>query len=318
MTTATAGSAVGLSTLRLGTRRSALAMAQAQQVADLLRDSGLSVELVEVTTEGDRNAAPLAQIGGTGVFVSALRNRLIDGDVDLAVHSLKDLPTLDDLAVVVAAIPTRADPRDALVSADYRTLSDLPEGARVGTGSPRRAAALRAIRSDLDVVAIRGNVDTRIRQVREGRLDAVIVAAAGLERLGRMSEVAELIPVQRMLPAPGQGALAVECRASDSSLAQRLQHRLDDPATRASVTAERALLRALEAGCTAPIGALATIARSADVQTLELTASVTSPDGQRALRMSRTASTAAADEVGRQLAEELLAENAAGLIGEPS
>jgi hydroxymethylbilane synthase len=243
-------------TVRLGTRRSALALAQAGSVADALRTAGASVELVEIVTEGDRSASAVQQLGGTGVFVTELRSRLLAGDIDLAVHSLKDLPTRPADGLDVAAVPLRADPRDALVSAGGVGLNQLAAGARVGTGSPRRTAQLRALGLGLDVVAIRGNVDTRLRRVAEGDLDAVVVAAAGLARLGRLDEAAEVLDPGQLLPAPGQGALAIECRAGEP-IAGVLSTTLDDPVTRAAVTAERTLLATLEAGCTAPVGARA-------------------------------------------------------------
>lgn len=305
-------------TLRLGTRRSALALAQSGVVAATLRAAGRPVELVEVTTRGDRDPAPLAQIGGTGVFVSALRRQLAEGAVDVAVHSLKDLPSAADPLVVVAAVPRRHDPRDALISRDRLGLADLPAGARVGTGSPRRAAQLRALRPDLRVVDLRGNVDTRIRRVAEGTVDAVVLAVAGLERLERREEITEVLPVETMLPAPGQGALAVECRADDAGLADELRRSLEDTDSRLAVTAERALLRRLEAGCTAPVGALATV----DAGEIQLDAVLTAPDGRRSLRRSGTAALTgdrparAAEALGVRVAEELLTAGAAGLIGE--
>jgi hydroxymethylbilane synthase len=203
--------------LRLGTRRSALAMAQAGLVAEALRAKGCAVELVGITTHGDRSAragTPLSESGGVGVFVAELRNRLLDGDVDIAVHSLKDLPTAPADGLTVAAFPAREDPRDALVCRGGLSLARLPAGAVVGTGSPRRAAQLRVARADLDVRPIRGNVDTRLRKVSDGEFDAVVVAAAGLARLGRLGEASELLDPDVMTPAPGQGALAVECRAA--------------------------------------------------------------------------------------------------------
>jgi len=306
-------------TLRLGTRRSALALAQSGRVAETLRQHGHDVSLVEVVTEGDRAAGALTQLGGTGVFVTELRRRLTDGTIDVAVHSLKDLPTADAAGLVVAAVPRREDPRDALVSRDRTPLNQLAEGATVGTGSPRRAAQLRALGLGLEVVAIRGNVDTRLRRVAEGDLDAVIVAAAGLARLGRLDEASELLDPGQMLPAPGQGALAVECRADDESLVDGVRRALDDVATRAAVTAERALLATLEAGCTAPVGALADIAAgdSGDDE-IYLRAAVTAVDGSRAVRLSITGPLADSERLGRQLATDLLEAGAAELIGESS
>jgi hydroxymethylbilane synthase len=307
---------VATGTLRLGTRRSALAMAQAGAVADVLRARGQAVELVEVVTEGDRSAAALTQLGGTGIFVADLRRRLLDGEVDLAVHSLKDLPTGAAAGLVLAAVPRRADPRDVLVARDGLTLADLPAGSRVGTGSPRRAAQLRALGFGLDVVPIRGNVDTRLGKVGV-EVDAVVLAAAGLSRLGRLGDVTEVLDPVQMLPAPGQGALAVECRAGDAALADDLRAALDDPGTRAAVGAERSLLAALEAGCSAPVGALADIATGDDGDDeIYLRGAVTSVDGSRAVRLSITGPVAAGDELGHRLAAQLIEEGAADLIGE--
>lgn len=332
--------------LRLGTRRSALAMAQAGLVADALRAQGVDVELVGVTTEGDRTTTPLTEAGGTGVFVTELRSRLLaapwtgDGEatasevdgidaesaVDLVVHSLKDLPTVPAQGLAVAAIPVREDPRDALVARGGLTLAELPEGARVGTGSPRRAAQLRLARPDLDIGPLRGNVDTRLGKVASGELDAVVVAAAGLARLGRLAEASELLTPALMLPAPGQGALAVECRAVDAAPGGRLHDllaALDDPATRAAVTAERAVLAALEAGCTAPVGAFAEVAptrpgapsASGDQAQLHLVAAVVSVDGAVAIRRSATGPASDAEGIGRRLAAELLAAGAGSVMG---
>jgi hydroxymethylbilane synthase len=306
-------------TLRLGTRRSALAMAQAGRVADALRGKGHEVALVEVVTDGDRSPASLTELGGTGVFVTELRRQLLGGAIDLAVHSLKDLPTAAAEGLVVAAVPLREDARDALVSRDRTPLNQLAQGATVGTGSPRRAAQLRALGLGLHVVAIRGNVDTRLRRVAAGDLDAVVVAAAGLARLGRLDEAAELLDPGQLLPAPGQGALAVECRADDESLVDGVRRALDDVATRAAVTAERAVLAALEAGCTAPVGALADVAvGDTGDDEIYLRAAVTAVDGSRAVRLSITGPVADGERLGRQLAADLLDAGAAELIGESS
>jgi hydroxymethylbilane synthase len=306
-------------TLRLGTRRSALAMAQAGRVADALRGKGHEVALVEVVTDGDRSPASLTELGGTGVFVTELRRQLLGGAIDIAVHSLKDLPTAAAEDLVVAAVPLREDARDALVSRDRTPLNQLAQGATVGTGSPRRAAQLRALGLGLHVVAIRGNVDTRLRRVAAGDLDAVVVAAAGLARLGRLDEAAELLDPGQLLPAPGQGALAVECRADDESLVDGVRRALDDVATRAAVTAERAVLAALEAGCTAPVGALADVAvGDTGDDEIYLRAAVTAVDGSRAVRLSITGPVADGERLGRQLAADLLDAGAAELIGESS
>lgn len=300
--------------LRLGTRRSALATTQSSWVADQLRALGHEVELVEISTEGDRDqTTPLAQLGGTGVFVSALRAALVDGRVDLAVHSLKDLPTTPDPDTVVAAIPVREDPRDALVARDGLTLGELPAGSRVGTGSPRRRAQLEALGLGLVISGLRGNVDTRMRQVTEGHLDAVVLAAAGLRRLGRIDAVSELLDPIQMLPAPGQGALAVEVRAGDARTAS-LVAVLDDLDTRACTTAERALLAELEAGCSAPVGALAEVVEGFDGPELSLRAVVTTPDGTADLRRSLVGDPATPDDLGRRLARLLLEDGAAELM----
>lgn len=242
--------------VRLGTRSSALATTQAGWVADRLRAHGHHIDLVPVRTEGDASAAPLTEIGGTGVFAAALRQALLEDRVDIAVHSLKDLPVAPVPGLVIAAVPVREDPRDVVVARDGLTLAELPAGSIVGTGSPRRAAQLALSDPHLRVRDIRGNVDTRIRMVREGQVDAVVLAAAGLVRLGRTGEVSEVLEVDRMLPAPGQGALAVECRDDDEAM-RAAGALLDDAATRACVRAERVLLSRLEAGCTAPVAAWA-------------------------------------------------------------
>jgi hydroxymethylbilane synthase len=301
-------------TLRIGTRASALARRQTELVA---RAVDVAVDVVPIVTEGDRSRAALAEIGGTGVFVSALREALLAGSIDVAVHSYKDLPTAPADGVVVAAVPPREDPRDALVARDGLTLGELPAGARVGTGSPRRAAQLRALGLGLDVVPIRGNVDTRLGKVVSGSLDAVVLAYAGLRRLGRDGEVTEVLDPIQVLPAPAQGALAVECRASDESTRAVLAV-LDDVDTRAAVAAERALLAGLEAGCSAPVGALAVVALGDDGTEVFLRGSVTAVDGSAAVRLSATGPTTAAEEVGRRLAADLLADGADQMMGNSS
>jgi hydroxymethylbilane synthase len=243
--------------LRLGSRRSPMAISQSGAVARLVTErTGRLVEIVGVTTLGDVSREQLTQIGGTGVFVSALRESLLRREVDFAVHSLKDLPTGAARGIALAAIPARDDPRDALVGRDGAKLADLPPGARIGTGSPRRAAQLAALRSDVRCVPIRGNANTRLAKVRDGELDAVVLAYAGLARIGHTDLVTEIFEPDDMVPAPGQGALAVECRSDDVELAGLLAT-IDDQATRAAVTAERSLLAGLEAGCSAPVGAYA-------------------------------------------------------------
>ncbi|WP_295699999.1 hydroxymethylbilane synthase [Lapillicoccus sp.] len=298
--------------LRLGTRRSTLAMTQSTLVADQLRAAGHAVELVEITTHGDTSSEHLTLIGGTGVFSAAIRHALLAGEIDLAVHSLKDLPVVPEPGLVVAAIPLRADARDALVARDGLTLGELPEGAVVGTGSPRRAAQLRALGLGLDVRPVRGNVDTRIGLVTSGRCDAVVLARAGLLRIGRLAEVTEVLDPIQVLPAPGQGALAVECRADRTDLLPVLAA-LDDADSRTTTTAERALLAALEAGCTAPIGALAEVVEGVDGVELSLRAFVGSEDGSAELRRSLVGSVDEPADLGRRLALILLEDGAADL-----
>ncbi|GAA4854055.1 hydroxymethylbilane synthase [Kitasatospora terrestris] len=312
--------------LRLGTRRSALAMAQSGMVArEVTRLTGRPVELVEITTYGDTSREALAQIGGTGVFVSALRDALLEGRIDLAVHSLKDLPTAAPAGLLLAAVPQREDVRDALVARDGLALEQLVEKlaghpARIGTGSPRRMAQLNAWAAAngaaIETVPIRGNVDTRIGYVTKGELDAVVLATAGLNRLGRSTEITEHLDPELMLPAPGQGALAVEC--VDPALARRLAA-LDHLPTRAAVVAERALLAALEAGCSAPVAALAGWTGTE----LRLEGVVGTVDGATLLKMTANGpivQDGAAEEqaaaLGRALAARLLASGAADLMGE--
>ena len=218
--------------LKVGTRASLLARTQSTLVADRLAEAlGVEVELVEVTTEGDVNGAPLASLGGAGVFVSALRDALLDGKVDVAVHSLKDLPTAPADGITLAAVPLREDPRDVLVARDGLTLGELPPGSVVGTGSPRRVAQLHALGLGLEITGIRGNIDTRAGKVAKGELDGVILARAGLARIGRLDVVTEVIDPIQMLPAPGQGALAVECRTEDTDLTDSIRTHLEDPFT---------------------------------------------------------------------------------------
>ena len=299
-----------LAPLKLGSRRSPMAIAQSRQVAGMITErTGRPVEIVGVTTLGDVSRAQLTQIGGTGVFVSALRDALAGGEVDLAVHSLKDLPTGSAAGIVLAAVPPRDDPRDALVARDGAKLADLPAGARIGTGSPRRAAQLLALRADLRCVPIRGNAGTRLGKVSGGELDAVVLAYAGLARIGQAGAVTQVFEPEEMLPAPGQGALAVECREDDAGLVAALQA-VTDEASVAAVTAERSLLEALEAGCSAPIGAYA-----AGAAQLRMQVAVISPDGSRVLRAHGEAAAAGAWQLGRDLAAELLRSGASDLIG---
>ncbi|MFC7547340.1 hydroxymethylbilane synthase [Plantactinospora sp. GCM10030261] len=311
--------------LRLGTRGSALAMAQSGHVADALRAAaGRQVELVEVVTTGDRSALPVHRLG-VGVFVSALRDALLAREIDFAVHSYKDLPTAGHPGLCVAAVPQREDPRDALVTRDGRVLAELPPGATVGTGALRRIAQVNALGLQLTAVPIRGNVDTRLRRVRgpEADLDAVVLARAGLARLGRTAEITETLDPMLMLPAPAQGALAVECRIDDQELVELLGT-LDHAPTRSAVTAERAFLATLEAGCSAPVAAYAVIAEGEpagstaegeDGDEIYLRGAVLSPDGSRDIRLSRTGTPADAAEIGKALAAELLDLGADTILG---
>jgi hydroxymethylbilane synthase len=289
-----------------------MAIAQSRQVAGMITGrTGRQVEIVGLTTLGDVSRAQLTQIGGTGVFVSALREALLGGEVDLAVHSLKDLPTGPAAGIVLAAVPPRDDPRDALVARDRAKLADLPAGARIGTGSPRRAAQLLGLRADLRCVPIRGNANTRLGKVGEGELDGVVLALAGLARIGYVNAITQVFEPEEMLPAPGQGALAVECRDGEPELAALLQA-VTDHASMAAVTAERSLLEALEAGCSAPVGAYA-----AGTEQLRMQAAVMSADGSRVLRAHGGAPVADARQLGRDLAAELLRSGAGDLISVP-
>jgi hydroxymethylbilane synthase len=295
--------------LRLGSRRSPMAVAQSGNVARLLTErTGRRVEIVGVTTLGDVSREQLAQIGGTGVFVSALRESLLRREVDFAVHSLKDLPTGAPEGITLAAIPPREDPRDALVARNGAKLADLPAGARIGTGSPRRAAQLAVLRGDITCVPIRGNAGTRLAKVRDGELDAVVLAYAGLARIGHTDLVSEIFEPDSMVPSPGQGALAVECRAEDAELTGLLAT-IDHWQSRAAVTAERGLLAALEAGCSAPVGAYAALSGTQ----LRLDAVVL---GEKMIvREHGEADATDAARLGRELAARMLALGAADLVG---
>jgi hydroxymethylbilane synthase len=297
--------------LRLGTRGSALARAQSTEVAEQIEKTcNRAVELVEIVTSGDRSSAPVATLG-VGVFVSALRDALLAGEIDVAVHSYKDLPTAAADGLTIAAVPERADPRDALIARDGLSLAELPAGSKVGTGSPRRIAQLLERGYGLECVPLRGNVDTRLRRVADGELDAVVLAAAGLARLGRIGEATELLDPMLMLPAPAQGALAVECRTGDAALLEQLAA-LDHAATHAAVRAERALLAALEAGCSAPVGALAEVTEDNEMY---LRGAVIAVDGSDAVRLSGTGTPSDAEAIGRRLAAMLLDEGADSLMG---
>lgn len=297
--------------IRVGTRGSALAMAQTRQISErLAKAAKAEIELVPITTQGDTSRASLASIGGTGVFAAALREALLAGECDVVVHSLKDLPTAEHEGLRLGAVPKRADARDALCTRDGFTIATLPEGARVGTGSPRRIAQLGAARPDVVAVDLRGNIDTRLGKVESGELDAVLLAAAGLGRLGRSDAVTDLLSLGDWPTAPGQGALAIEVRreVGDRSLERALEA-VDHTMTRATVLAERLVLAGLEAGCSAPIGATAFM----EDELLFLSASVYSADGARRLMSSHAAtpeSRSAADlaDAARDVAERVVAE----------
>jgi hydroxymethylbilane synthase len=301
--------------LRLGTRGSALALAQSRLTADALTAAtGRPVELVRIVTAGDRSSAPVPELG-VGVYVSALRDAVLADEIDFAVHSYKDLPTGEHPGLHIAAVPPREDPRDALVARDGMTLAELPPGAMIGTGAVRRIAQIHALGLQLQVTPIRGNVDSRIARVLgpEADLDAVVLARAGVVRLGRSAEITETLDPMLMLPAPAQGALAVECRA-DHELVELLSA-LDHAPSRAAVLAERAMLATLEAGCSAPVAAHAELAEGENGDEIYLRGAVISPDGVRAIRLSRTGTPADAAEIGKALAADLLDAGADTLMG---
>jgi len=296
-------------TIRIGTRGSLLATTQAGTIRDQLIARGHDAELVIISTAGDLSSAPVAEIG-VGVFTAALREAIADGRVDMAVHSYKDLPTAADDRFVIAAVPRREDPRDALVARDGLVLGELPVGSVIGTSSVRRAAQLRALGLGLEIRPLRGNLDTRLNRVSSGDLDGILVARAGLARLGRLSDVTETLEPVQMLPAPAQGALAVECRSGDTALAALLAE-LDDPDTRTAVTAERVLLADLEAGCSAPVGAIAEVVESIDedghvFEELSLRACVAAADGSDVIRASGIGNPGRAAELGLSVAAELV------------
>jgi hydroxymethylbilane synthase len=303
------------STLRIGTRGSQLARWQAEWVAARLRGVGHPVELVEIATHGDIDRErPVEEIGTRGVFTKAIQRALLACEIDLAVHSLKDLPTEPVEGLILAGVPPRESPADVLVSNIVASLDDLPDGARVGTGSLRRQAQLRHRRPDLQIEDIRGNVDTRLQKLDDGQFDAIVLAEAGLRRLGLSGRIRQVLPLDLMLPAVGQGALAIECRTSDIATRQ-IVAALDDPATHSAVLAERALLARLRGGCMAPIGALGRVER----KKLQLSAVVLSPDGVRRVAASESVvgvTQADADQLGYRVAEALLAQGAAELIAQ--
>jgi hydroxymethylbilane synthase len=308
-----------------------MAIAQSGDVARLITErTGRPVEIVGITSLGDVSKAELTQIGGTGVFVSTLRESLLRGEVDFAVHSLKDLPTASPEGIVLAAVPERDDPRDAMVGRDGAKLADLPPGARIGTGSPRRAAQIALLRADVTCVPIRGNANTRLAKVRDGELDAVVLACAGLARIGFTELITEIFETDDMLPAPGQGALAVECRAEDAELIELLAG-VDHPATRVAVTAERSLLAALEAGCSAPVGGYATVSGATPAGRARVRLAgvvlgmphaggvdVSAGSEMMVVREHGEADAADPDGLGHELARRMLARGAARLVGAPA
>jgi hydroxymethylbilane synthase len=303
--------------MRLGTRGSKLAKWQAKWVAGELQRLGHAVELIEIATSGDlQQVVAVEEIGTRGVFTKEIQRALLRGDVDLAVHSLKDLPTEPIEGLVLAAVPQRESAADVIVVVNGQRvvrsgdlMSTLPRSARIGTGSLRRQAQLRHLRRDIQVADVRGNVDTRLRKLDEGQFDAIVLAEAGLRRLGLAGRISQVLPTDIMLPAVGQGALGIECRADDVNTRAILAE-LNDSATRAAVTAERALLEQLRGGCMAPIGALGKM--SADK--LELAAVVLSADGSRRLAASESSSANEAEALGVQVADRLLSQGAAQLI----
>jgi hydroxymethylbilane synthase len=298
--------------LRIGTRGSQLALWQAHHVAGLLRGAGNEVEIEVIKTTGDRlQEVTFAEVGTKGMFTQEIEEALAAGRVDLAVHSLKDLPTELPSGFVLAAVPKRADARDVFVSEKYGRLADLPLGARVGTSSLRRRALLRAMRPDLELMEFRGNVDTRLRKLGDGLADGILLAGAGLDRLGRTEWVRERMAVEQMVPAPGQGALGIEARDGDDAVLGALAF-LEDAATRFAVTAERAALGGLGGGCQVPIGAHCRILGNGEY---EILGAVGDPAGDVVLRGRQVGSSDdGAETLGRRLAEELMGMGAAGLI----
>ena len=298
-------------TLVVGSRGSRLALRQTELVLAALHTvhPDLRLRLLEVRTTGDRRRdVSLARLGGLGVFVKELERALLAGRIDLAVHSLKDMPTEETAGLALAAVTAREDARDALVSRGCLPLAGLPPGARVGTGSLRRAVQVRALRPDLEVVDIRGNVDTRVRKVEEGEVDAVVLAAAGLARLGLLDRAAEILPLEAVLPAPGQGALAVQARAADEE-AFHLLAPIDHRETRLATTAERAFLRRLEGGCRLPNAALGTV----DGDRLRLRGLLADPQGTRLIQDEVEGPADKAEALGRALADRLIEQGAAVL-----
>lgn len=298
--------------VRIATRQSPLALWQARHVGALLtqRHPGLEVSFVEMTTEGDRFlSAPLSTVGGKGLFVKEIEQCLLDGRADLAVHSLKDMTSVLPPGLLLAALPAREDPRDALCGPPGLSLEMLPRGARLGTSSLRRSCLLLARRPDLEIVSLRGNVQTRLARMREARLNGAVLAFAGLKRLGLESEIAEVLPTSVSLPAVGQGVLAIQCRTADTGVRELLAP-LEDATTRVAVTAERAFMARLEGGCTVPLAGHATV----EGHTVHIRGLVGRPDGTQVVTGERSGPVEAALSVGDALAEELLSRGAAEIL----
>jgi hydroxymethylbilane synthase len=294
-----------MSPLRLGTRASALASWQAEWVAAQLKWRGVAVELVAITTEGDRRSDAIAALGGRGAFTKEIQRSLLDGRIDLAVHSLKDLPTAGLPELCLAAVPERASPHDALVAASGKLLEVLPPQAVVGTGSPRRRAQLLRARPDLRIKDIRGNIDTRLRKLRSGGYDALVLAEAGLQRLGLADQITQTLPLEIMLPAAGQGALGIETRADDAAT-RRIVAALDHPPTHAAVAAERAMLESLGAGCLTPVGAFGQVVGDS----LTLIGRALDENGARQWEARQAGTVADALDLGCRVAEALLSQGA--------
>ena len=301
--------------LRLGTRGSPLALAQAAWVARQLREQcGRAAVLVTVATPGDESTAPIERLGTTGVFTTTLRTALLRGAVDFVVHSGKDLPTAPVPGLQVAAFPAREDPRDALIWPGGTSLDALPRGARIGTGSPRRAALLRAAGRQLQIVPMRGNVDTRLRKLADGKVDALVLAMAGLSRLGLLDGVATPLDPSLLMPAPAQGVLAVECRTDDPVTAAQLRT-LDHAPTRAAAITERSFLAALDVGCSAPVGALAELAAETGAEpAVRVSGLVAAPDGSSVIRAHATGVARDGEALGRRVAHMLLEHGGAALL----
>jgi hydroxymethylbilane synthase len=301
---------------KVGTRRSMLALTQTNWVVDQLKalDPDATFELHEIVTKGDRILdVTLSKVGGKGLFVKEIEQSLLDKETDLAVHSLKDMPAELPEGLVIGAIPKRVDPRDVLLSKDGKTLDQLPQGALVGTSSLRRSAQLLAYRPDIQIESLRGNIDTRVRKLNEGNFDAIVLAAAGLERVNWNGSISQYLPVEISLPAVGQGALAIECRADDEEMLALLK-RFDHAPTRLAVTAERSFLHKLQGGCQVPLGAYATVEEKDAQPLITLTGLVAAPDGTQVFR--HTASGTDPIALGREVAEELLSRGAGEILAQ--